>query len=56
MDVIHTKATLNAKAIMVGWAITTFNADNLFIFNVIGNLTTHAAEWANGVNLAINYL
>ena len=56
MDIVHTKATFNTETIVIGWAITTFDADNLFIFNVIGNLATHSTEWANRIHFAINGL
>ena len=47
MDVIHTKATFNTKAIVVSWAITTFYANNLFIFDVVGDLATNTTERTN---------
>ena len=56
MDVVHTKTTFNAESIVIGWAITTLNAHNLFIFNVVRNLATYAAEWANGIYFAIHCL
>ena len=56
MDVVHTKTTLNAETIVISRAITTFNADDLFILNVISDLTTDATERANRIDFAIHCL
>ena len=39
--------SLNAQTIVIGWPIPPLDADDLFIFNVIGDLATHTAERTN---------
>ena len=56
MDVVHTKAALHAQAIVICGAVTAFHTNNLFVFDVIGNLATDAAEWADRIDLAIDGL
>ena len=38
---------------MVGWTVNPFRIDDLFVFNLIADLTTDSAEGAQRINLSI---
>ena len=40
---------------MVGWSVPAFDKNNLFIFNVIGQLATHATKWAERGDLLVGH-
>ena len=56
MYIVKAKATFYTQTAMVRRTITTIDTHNLFIFNVIGDLATHTAEWTDRINLAIDRL
>ena len=45
--IVKAIATFNAQTLMVGRAVPAFDKNNFFIFDVVSQLATDAAKWAN---------
>ena len=53
MDVIKAETALDTETVVVGGAVTPLSVDDLFVLDLIGGLTTDAAERAQGINLPV---
>src|SRR5712692_3929489 len=53
MDVIKTEAALDAEPVMIGGSIAALGVDDLFVLDLIGDLTADAAERAQRVDLPV---
>ncbi len=53
VDVIETKATLDAEPVVIGRAVAALGIDDLLVLDLIGDLAADAAERAQRVHLLV---
>ena len=56
VGIVKTKTPFDAKALMVGGAIAAFDANDVFIANLIGEQTPHAAKRAHRIDFTVDRL
>ena len=56
VSVIKPEAALHAQPRLVGRAGATVHLDNALVLDVVGDLTAHTAERANGIHLTVHHL
>ena len=55
VGIVKAIATFDAQTLMVGRAVPAFDKHNFFIFDVIGQLATYAAKWADRGDLLVGH-